>query len=149
MHQQIKSTLKEAMIAKDQVKLSVVRGLLSAFTNELITKGKTPQDQLADEDVMTVISREAKKRKDSIQQFEAAGRPELAESEKAELTLLESYLPTQMTKEEIVAFVNAKKAELGLTDKSQVVELIRPVMAELKGKADGKLVKETIDEALA
>lgn len=137
------------MIAKDVVRLSVIRGLLSAFTNELVAKGKMPQDQLADEDVMTVISREAKKRKDSIQQFEAAGRPELAVSEKEELAILESYLPTQMTKEEIEAFVAAKKAELGITDKSQTVELIKPVMAELKGKADGKLVKEAVDAALA
>lgn len=141
--------MKEAMMAKDAVRLSVIRGLLSAFTNELVTKGKTPQDQLGDEDVMTVISREAKKRKDSIQQFEAAGRPELAESEKAELSILESYLPTQMTMEEIIAYVAKKKAELGITDKSQAVDLIRPVMAELKGKADGKLVKEAIDSALA
>lgn len=149
MHQQIKSSMKEAMMAKDAVRLSVIRGLLSAFTNELVAKGKTPQDQLGDEDVMTVISREAKKRKDSIQQFEAAGRPELAESEKAELAILESYLPTQMTMEEIIAYVAKKKAELGITDKSQAVDLIRPVMAELKGKADGKLVKEAIDVALA
>jgi hypothetical protein len=149
MHPQIKSSMKEAMISKDAVRLSVLRGLLSAFTNELVSKGKTPQDQLGDEDVMTVISREAKKRKDSIQQFEAAGRPELAESEKVELAILEAYLPTQMTMDEIIAFVAKKKAELGIADISQAVELIRPVMAELKGKADGKLVKEAIDAALA
>ena len=149
MHPQIKSTLKEAMMAKDEVRLSVIRGLLSAFTNELVSKGKTPQDILGDEEVMAVISREAKKRKDSIQQFEGAGRPELAVSEKAELAILESYLPAQMSMEEITAFVAAKKAELGITDKTQVVELIRPVMAELKGKADGKLVKEAVDAALS
>ena len=136
-------------MAKDQVKLSVIRGLLSAFTNELVSKNKTPQDQLADDEVLTVISREAKKRKDSIQQFEAAGRPELAVSEKEELALLEAYLPTQMTMEEITTYVAKKKAELGITDKSQTVELIKPVMAELKGKADGKLVKEAVDAALA
>jgi len=149
MHQQIKSSLKEAMIAKDAVKLSVIRGLLSAFTNELVAKGRTPQDQLTDEEVIAVISRASKQRKDSIQQFVDGGRPELAESEKAELAILESYLPAQMSKEEIVAFVAKKKAELGITDKSKAVDLIKAVMPELKGKADGKLVKEAIDEALA
>jgi uncharacterized protein YqeY len=145
MHQQIKSSLKEAMMAKDAVKLSVIRGLLSSFTNELVSKGKMPQDQLEDAEVMTVISREAKKRKDSIQQFEAAGRAELAGSEKEELAVLESYLPAQMSKEEIEAFVATKKTELGITDKAQAVDLIKAVMPELKGKADGKLVKEAID----
>ncbi len=135
------------MLAKDEIKLSVVRGLLSAFTNELVSKGKMPQDQLTDDEVLAVISREAKKRKDSIQQFEAAGRPELAESEKAELTLLEAYLPAQMSKEEIEAFVAKKKAELGITDKAQTVDLIKAVMPELKGKADGMLVKAAIDSS--
>jgi len=149
MHQQIKSSLKEAMIAKDIVKLSVIRGLLSAFTNELVAKGKMPQDQLTDEEALTVISRATKQRKDSIQQFIDGGRPELAESEQAELAILESYLPAQMSKEEIEVFVAKKKAELGITDKTQAVDLIKAVMPELKGKADGKLVKEAIDAALA
>lgn len=137
------------MIAKDTVKLSVIRGLLSAFTNELVAKGKMPQDQLTDEEALAVISRATKQRKDSIQQFIDGGRPELAESEQAELAILESYLPAQMSKEEIEAFVAKKKAELGITDKAQVVDLIKAVMPELKGKADGKLVKEAIDAALA
>ncbi len=149
MHQQIKSSLKEAMMAKDTVKLTVIRGLLSAFTNELVSKGKMPQDMLEDADAMTVIAREAKKRKDSIQQFEAAGRPELAEDEKAELAIIEAYLPAQMSEDEIKAFVEAKKAELGLTTSADTVALIRVVMPELKGKADGALVKKAVDEALA
>ena len=149
MHQQIKSSLKEAMIAKDTVKLSVIRGLLSAFTNELVAKGRMPQDQLTDEEALAVISRATKQRKDSIQQFIDGGRPELAESEKAELAILETYLPAQMSKEEIEAFVAKKKAELGITNKAQAVDLIKAVMPELKGKADGKLVKEAIDATLA
>jgi uncharacterized protein YqeY len=149
MHQQIKASLKEAMLAKDEVRLSVVRGLLSAFTNELVTKGRMPQDMLTDDEALTVISRATKQRKDSIEQFESAGRPELAEGEKAELAILESYLPAQMSKEEIEAFVAAKKAELGITSADQTVDLIKAVMPELKGKADGKLVKEAVDAALA
>lgn len=149
MQDQIKASLKEAMLAKDTVKLTVVRALLSAFTNELVTKGKMPQDKLTDEEALTVISREAKKRKDSIQQFEAAGRPELAEDEKAELAIIETYLPAQMSEDEIKAFVAAKKAELGVTTSADTVTLIRAVMPELKGKADGALVKKAVDEALA
>ena len=148
MHQQIKSSLKEAMMAKDTVKLSVIRGLLSSFTNELVAKGRMPQDQLTDEEALAVISRATKQRKDSIQQFIDGGRPELAESEKAELAILEKYLPAQLSKEEIEAFVAKKKAELGITSKAQAVDLIKAVMPELKGKADGKLVKEAIDAVL-
>ena len=136
------------MIAKDTVKLSVIRGLLSAFTNELVAKGRMPQDQLTDEEALAVISRATKQRKDSIQQFIDGGRPELAESEKAELAILETYLPAQLSKEEIEAFVAKKKAELGITSKAQAVDLIKAVMPELKGKADGKLVKEAIDAVL-
>lgn len=149
MHQQIKSSLKEAMMAKDEVKLSVIRGLLSSFTNELVAKGKTPQDQLTDEEALAVISRATKQRKDSIKQFIDGGRPELAESEKAELAILESYLPAQMSEDEIKAFVEAKKAELGITDKSRALDLVKAVMPELKGKADGALVKQVIDTSLA
>ncbi len=108
-----------------------------------------PQDMLEDEDVMTVIAKEAKKRKDSIQQFEAAGRPELAADEKAELAIIEAYLPAQMSEDEIKAFVAAKKAELGVSTAADTVTLIRAVMPELKGKADGALVKKAVDEALA
>lgn len=148
MHQQIKSSLKEAMMAKDTVKLTVIRGILSAFTNELVNKGKMPQDMLEDDEALTVVAREAKRRKDSIQQFEAAGRPELAEDEKAELAIIEAYLPAQMSAEEIKSFVEAKKTELGLTSSDDTVALIKAVMPELKGKADGAMVKSAVDEAL-
>jgi uncharacterized protein YqeY len=149
MHQQIKGTLKEAMMAKDEVRLSVIRGLLSAFTNELVTKGRMPQDFLSDEEVIAVISRAVKQRKDSIKQFVDGGRPELAVGEQAELQVLEAYLPAQMSKEEIVTFVASKKAELGIADKSQAGLFMKSIMAELKGKADGMLVKEAVDAALA
>lgn len=148
MHQQIKSSLKEAMMAKDQVRLTVIRGLLTSFTNEAVAKGRTPQDMLTDDEALSVIMRAVKQRKDSIQQFTEAGRPELAENEKVELAILETYLPAQMTREEIEEFVAMKKEELGIKDKSQVIELIKPVMAELKGKADGKLIKEIVDASL-
>jgi uncharacterized protein YqeY len=94
---------------------------------------------------MTVIAREAKKRKDSIEQFTAAGRPELAENEQAELAIIETYLPTQMTRDEIEAAVKAKKEELGITDPAQKGQFVGAVMKGLKGKADGKIVQEVVN----
>jgi len=137
------------MMAKDTVRLTVIRGLMTAFTNEAIVKGRTPQDKLTDEEALAVIIRSVKQRKDSIKQFTDAGRPELAESEQAELTLLEAYLPAQMSKQEIIDYVAKRKSELGVTDASQSITLIKAVMGELKGKADGKVVKEAIDATLA
>ena len=95
-HESIKAELKEAMKAKEAVRLRVVRGLLTAFMNELVATGRTPQDLLTDDEVMAVIKRAAKQRKESITQYEAAARPELAAPEKEELVVLENYLPQMM-----------------------------------------------------
>lgn len=141
----IKESIKDAMRAKDTVKLTVLRGISAAFTNELVTKGMKPDGELSDDDAMTVIAREAKKRKDSIEQFTAAGRPELAENEQAELAIIETYLPTQMTRDEIEAVVKVKKEELGITDPAQKGQFVGAVMKDLKGKADGKVVQEVVN----
>lgn len=145
LHQQIKAELKDAMKAKDAVKLRTVRSMLTAFTNELVANGKTPQDLLEDEQVLAVIKRLAKQRKESITQYEAAGRQELADPEKAELAVLESYLPQMMSREEILPIVEAKKAELGVEDKSKMGMLVGAVMKELAGKADGADVKAVVE----
>lgn len=147
LHEQIKSELKEALKAKEQVRLSVIRGMLTAFTNELVATGKTPQDKLDDEAVLSVIKRLSKQRKDSIEQYEAAGRQELADVEKAELVVLETYLPSMMDQQAITPVVEAKKAELGLTDKSKMGILIGAVMKELAGKADGADVKVVVERS--
>jgi uncharacterized protein len=138
----IKEQIKDAMRAKDAVRLRVLRGLSAAFTNELVAKGRKPDEELNDEDALTVITRESKKRKDSIEQFGAAGRTDLVESEQAELKILETFLPEQMSREEIEVFVTAKKEELGITDPAQKGQFIGAVMKDLKGKADGKIVQE-------
>src|ERR1700741_2265145 len=93
----MKERMKDAMRAKDAVRLSVIRGILAAFTNEAVTLGKGPAGELTDEEALAVIRREGKKRKDAIEQFTQGGRPELAESEKAELAIIEEFLPTQMS----------------------------------------------------
>ncbi len=144
----IKGQMIEAMKAKDAVKLSVIRGLMSSFTNEVVAKGRKPDDVLTDEEALAVISRAVKQRKDSIEQFEKGGRPELAEDEKAELAVLMTYMPAQMSKEEVEAFVKAKmEAEKPEADKKN--QFMGAVMKDLKGKADGTLVKEVIDTLFA
>jgi uncharacterized protein YqeY len=149
MQEQIKAKIKESMIAKDTVALNVYRGISSAFTNELVAKGKTPQDTLGDEDCMTVIKRLAKQRKDSIEQFEKGGRPELAENEKKELAVLETLLPQMMSQDEIRVVAEAKKAELNVTDKSKAGILTGAILKDLKGKADGADVKAVVDSLFA
>jgi len=141
--------MKDAMRAKDQVKLTVVRGLIAACMNEAVTKGKGPDGVLTDDEVLTVIIRASKQRKDAIEQFEKGGRPELAETEKAELAILETMLPKQMLRDEIVEAAKAKAAELGITDKSKANQLMGMLMKDLKGKADGTVVKEVVDSLFA
>ena len=119
LQESIKGELKEALRAKDEVKLRTVRGMLTAFTNELVATSRKPQEILTDEEVVTVIRRLAKQRKESITQFVAGAREDLAEGERAELVVLESYLPILMSREEILKVVEAKKNELGVTDKAK------------------------------
>ncbi len=148
LHQDIKGEIKVAMLAKDTEKLGVVRGLVAAFTNELLAKKKKPDEFLTDEEVFTVISREAKKRKDSIEQFRAGGREDLAASEAAELKLIEKYLPAQMSEIEIETAAQAKATELGVTTKADAGKLMQALMKDLKGKADGSLVKAAVEKIL-
>ncbi len=145
---QIKESIKDAMKAKDQVKLCVVKGLSAAFINELVTLKRMPQDELSDEEALTVIRRAVKQRKDSIEQFTAGGRPELADSEKAELVVLETYLPAQMSKEDVMKVAQAKMTEMGVTDKSKAGMFMGALMKDLKGKVDGDVVKEVVDSLL-
>lgn len=146
---ELKEQMKDAMRAKDATRLSVIRGLMSAMTNEAVTKGYGPDGVLSEEEVLTVVARAAKQRKDSIEQFEKGGRPELAEQEKAELAILETMLPAQMSQEEIVAAAQAKAAEMGIADKTGANQLMGALMKDLKGKADGTVVKAVVDGMFA
>ena len=145
----IKGQIKEAMLAKDQVRLLVVRSLVAAFTNELVAKGKKPTEELSDEDALAVIKRAVKQRKDSIEQFTSGGRSDLADSEKTELVILEKYLPQTMSRDEIKKIAEAKKIELGITDKAKLGQFVGMLMKELKGKADGGDVKAVAESLFA
>jgi uncharacterized protein YqeY len=145
LHDSLRESLKTAMKAKDAVTLTTVRSIMTACTNELVATGKTPQDQLDDAGILAVIKRLAKQRKESMLQYEAANRPELAEPEKLELAVLEAYLPTLMTQAELRPIAEAKKAELGITDKSKLGILVGAVMKEAGGNADGGDVKAVVE----
>jgi uncharacterized protein len=145
----IKESMKQAMRDKDTVRLTVLRGFISNFTNELVATGKTPQDPVTDELAMTVIKRAAKQRKDAIEQFTAGGRADLAASEQAELEIVNAFLPTLMSREEITAIAEAKKTELGVTDKAGAGKLVGALMRDLGGKADGGDVKAVVDSLFA
>lgn len=148
MQETIKSALKPAMIAKDTVRLGTLRMIMSAFTNELVTQGHPPTDPLSDEDCLKVIKRLGKQRKDSIDQFIAGGRPELADDERAELAIIEEFLPAQMSEADIEAKVTAKLAESPL-DPTKKGQFIGMMMKELGETADGAVVKSVIDRLTA
>lgn len=128
--------------------MSVLRGLLAGFTNELVATKRPPTEELKDDEVIAVIRRQVKQRKDSIEQFTKGGRPELAESEKAEMAILETYLPQMMSREDVMKVAVAKKAELGVTDKSGAGKFMGALMKEFKGQTDGDTVKSVVDELL-
>lgn len=143
LQEQIKENIKQAMLEKNTIKLDVLRGISSACMNELVATGRKPKDTLTDEEVLAVITRIGKQRKEAIRQFEAAGRTDLVEEETAQYAYIEEFLPQLMSKEEILAYIESKKAS-GM-DFSQKGLLMKDLMNELKGKVDGKLVKEIID----
>ena len=142
---ELKEAMKDAMRAKDSVRLGVIRGLISSCINEAVAKGKGPDGVLDEGEMLAVITRAAKQRKDSIEQFEKGGRPELAVGEKAELAIIMAMLPAQMSQDEIVAAAKAKAAELGVADKTGANKLMGMLMKDLKGRADGNDVKAVVD----
>src|SRR3989338_991247 len=149
LHQTLKEQIKEAMKAHDTVRLSVLRGLVASCTNELVSLKRMPQDELSDEEVLNVIRRGVKQRKDSIEQLSKGGRLDLVENEKAELVILETYLPQMMSEEEVISFAKVKMTELGNVDKTKIGMFMGTLMKELKGKAGGDTVKNVVESLLS
>ena len=144
LQEEIKKGIKEAMLAKDTVRLETLRSMAAAFTNELVAKSRKPDEILADEEALAVISRLSKQRKDSIEQFRKGGRNDLVEAEVAQLKILETYLPKMMDRSEVEKIARAKQSELKV-DASKKGLLMSALMKELKGKANGSTVKEVVD----
>lgn len=146
---QVKTDMVAAMKAREQVKVDTLRGAMTAFTNELVAKGRKPTEELTDPEAVTVLKRLAKQRKDSIEQFTAGNRPELAEKEATELKFIEVYLPQMASREAIKTVAEAKMTELGITDASGAGKLMGAVIKEFAGNADGADVKAVVTEILA
>lgn len=146
LHEQIKNNIKDSMKAGDKVRLEVMRGLVTAFTNELVSKNRTPQDMLSDEEALAVITRLSKQRKDSIEQFTKGGRMDLVEEESKQLAILSEYLPKLMEVNEVEEFVKGKITEAGTIDTTKKGMFMSSLMKDLKGKADGAMVKEVVDK---
>lgn len=149
IHETIKAGIPTAMKARDEVTLRTYRSLVTAMTNEVVAKKRKPDEFLTDDEALFVLKRAANQRKDSIEQFDAGGRPELSVPEKEELAVIEALLPAQMSTEEIETVAKAKMAEMGITDKKDAGKFTGALMQELKGKADGGVVKAVVDSLLS
>jgi len=145
LHEKIKNSIKEAILMQNKVLLDTLRSMVASFTNELISKSKKPNEFLSDEEVISVIIRLAKQRKDSIEQYKKGNRQDLVDEESAQLAILETYLPKLMEKSEIKKIVKDKKVELDINDATKKGMLMQSIMKDLKGKADGGIVKEIVD----
>jgi len=145
LQQRISEELKQAMLAKDAEKLSTLRLLKSAIGYAQIEK-KT--DELSDPDIITVIQKEAKKRRDSIEQYRTAGRTDLADKEASELVVLETFLPKPLSAEELEALVRATIQELGASTRKDMGPVMKAVQAKAAGRADGKAISTVVSKIL-
>src|ERR1051325_8843235 len=144
----IDADLKEAMRAKDAARLGVLRMLKSALKYAAIEKSSA-SGELDDAQAVQVIRKQAKQRQDSIESFEKGGRPELAEKEKAELSIFNSYLPQQMDAEELGKTVRETIAELGATSKAQMGAVMKALQAKIAGRADGRALSQEVQKQLS
>ena len=145
LQDQISQEIKTAMLAKDADRLSALRMLKSTLGYVQIEK-KT--ESLSDADVVAIVQKEVKKRRDSIEQFEKGGRAELAVKEKAEITVLESFLPQALPADELEKLVRAAIQELGATGKKDMGPVIKAVQAKAAGRADGKSISTLVGKLL-
>jgi uncharacterized protein YqeY len=145
---QVDNDIKDAMRAKDAVKLGTLRMLKSALMNAAIEKGGAGTI-LDDPEASAVIRKEVKKRQDSVESFEKAGRAELAEKEKVEIGILSGYLPQAMSADEIAALVREAIAEAGATSKQQMGAVMKVANAKAAGRADGKTLSAEVQKQLA
>lgn len=149
LQEDIKKEMVEAMKAKDEIRLRVLRGLITLFTQELTATKRTPKDILEDDEVLTLIRRSLKQRVEAASQFRSGDREDLAKNEDEEAEILKKYLPAMLSEGEIKKVVVGKIEQMKITDKKDMGKLIGAVMGELKGKADGSIVKKIVEENLS
>jgi len=143
--EQVEKDIITAMKARDAVKVSTLRMMKSALGNYLI---QVKKDKAEDADVLGIITKQAKQRRESMASFEKAGRKDLADKEKAELAILESYLPKQLTDEELRAEVQKAIVVSGATSPADMGKLMKVLMPVLQGKADGRRVQDAVKAIL-
>ena len=141
---QLDTDLKDAMRSGDKARTTTLRGLKSAIKYAEIEAG----DELDDKGLLGVIAKQAKQRRDSIAEFQKGNRADLVEKEAAELAILEQYLPAQMSEDEIREKAQAIIAELGVTDMKGMGQVMKQLMTDLKGEADGKVVNQIVRQIL-
>lgn len=141
---QLNQDMKQAMKDKATVKLSVIRMVKAAIKNEEI---KT-QSELSDDAVLTVLTRELKQRRDSLHEFEKAGREDLASKIREEIEVLTSYLPAQLSEDEIRQIIREAITATGAASKKEMGKVMGVIMPKVKGKADGSLVQKIVSEEL-
>jgi uncharacterized protein len=144
MEDKLKEDLKQAQLSRDEVKVSTLRLLISEINNAHIAKG----EDLSDEEILNVIRKEAKKRKEASEAFKSGGREEQAAKEQAELAILEAYLPAQISTEELTKLVEDSITELGAKTPSDMGKVIGMVLSKSGGAADGGTVSQLVKEKL-
>lgn len=145
LFEKINGDLIEAMKAKDEVSVSTLRLLVSAIKNKQIDLGH----ELNDEEVLEVVSKAAKQRRESIEAYKKGGRDDLSQKEEAELVVIEKYLPKQLEKEEISKIVDDVILETGASGQADFGKVIGEVMKKVKGQADGSVVSGIVREKLS
>ena len=143
--QQLESDLNEALKERDKIRLTTLRLLKSALQNYKIEVGH----DLSTQEIVQVLQKEAKKHRDSIESYQKAGRDDLAKEESEELEILDSYLPQQISEEELTKVIDQVIAETGAKDKSQTGQVMGAVMARVSGQADGKRVSAIVAQKLS
>ncbi|NPC76377.1 GatB/YqeY domain-containing protein [Corallococcus sp. AB004] len=146
LKERLTADLKDAMRAKDELTLSVVRMLKSAVKYKEVEPGAS---ELDDAGIQQVIATLIKQRRDSVEQFKAGGRPELAEKEEQEISVLQRYLPQQLTPAELTAAVQAAIAEVGAKGPKDMGAVMKNVNPKVQGKAEGKAISEEVKAQLA
>ena len=144
LQQKLTDDLKQAMKGGDTLKRSVIRLVMAAIKNAEIAKRKA----LEDGDILGIIAKEIRQRKESIEAFKEGDRPELAANEEAEMAVLEAYMPAQMSRDEIVAEAQKVIKELGAESIRDKGKVMPQLIAKLKGKADGREINEVVTELL-
>ena len=148
LQERVDSDLTEAMRAKDTTKLAVMRMLKSALKYAAIAKSDA-EAELSDAEAAQVIRKQAKQRQDSIESFEKAGRAELVEKEKKELSILNGYLPQQMSADEISKVVRETIAETGATSRAQMGAVMKALQTKVAGRVDGKALSAEVQKQLS